>query len=215
MERMTRRTCLLALLATGVPAFAQPDLMRLLKGVEDRYNRPRTIQIEFEQSLAGYGQGVRRESGTVYLRKPGRMRWDYKRPAGKFFLIDGKNVYFFSPNTRRVEKSAVKETDDMRVPLAFLIGRLDFQRDFREFRTRPEEAGMHMVAKPKSSRAPYSAVEFLIAKDHRIVSLKVIGQDESVMSFAFSNEQINPRLDDSVFTFRAPEGVEVVEVEGG
>jgi outer membrane lipoprotein carrier protein len=208
-----QRRGLALLMCAAFPAWAQTDILRLLRGVEERYNRPRTVQIRFEQTLQGYGGAPRRETGTLYLLRPGRMRWDYERPKGKFFLVDGKNVYFYSPTIQRVEKSPLKESDDMRAPLAFLIGRLDFQRYFREFRSRPEGSNIYIVAKPKSERAPYAAVEFAVTADYRIAALKVIGQDESVMEFAFSAEVINPRLDERLFTFRPPPDVEVVEVE--
>ena len=66
--------------------------------------------------------------GDLYLRKPGKMRWDYKTPAGKLFLSDGKQVYFYNPATNRAEKTKLKETEDMRAPLAFLLGKLDFEQ---------------------------------------------------------------------------------------
>lgn len=209
-----RRRSLVLLACAAVPAWTQTDIMRLLRGVEERYNRPRTVQIQFEQTLKGHGGAPRREAGTLYLLRPGRMRWDYQRPKGKFFLVDGKNVYFYSPNIGRVEKSPLKESDDMRAPLAFLIGRLDFQRYFREFRSRPEGGNTHIVAKPKSDRAPYAAVEFLATPEHRIAALKVIGHDESVMEFVFSSEVINPRLDENLFTFQPLPEVEVIELGG-
>ena len=199
-----------ALLA--IPLFAAPDLPSLLKGVENRYNRPRTMQISFEQSISGQGSIDRTETGTLYLQKPGRMRWDYKFPEGKIFLADGKHVWFYSPNTARVERSAVKESGDLRTPLAFLMGRLDFNRDFKEFRTRPEGSDLYIVATPKSERAPYSTVEFLVTPDYRIRLLKVIGHDRSVMTFRLSDEKINPSLDPVLFRFKVPPGIPLVDV---
>jgi outer membrane lipoprotein carrier protein len=192
---------------------AQTSLSDLLKSVEDHYNRPRTMQVLFEQSLTGAGRIGRLESGVLYLRKPGRMRWEYHTPEGKLFLADGKDVYFYSPATNRVEKSKLKESDDLRAPLAFLMGRVDFHRDFREFRTRPDPAGTYIVASPKSDKAPYTQVEFLIAPTHRITQLKVHGHDRSVMSFRLSNERINPPLDDNLFQFRRPAGAEIVDID--
>ena len=196
-----------------MPALAAGiDVSRTLKGIKDRYNRPRTMQLLFQQTYTGHGRPPRTESGELFLRKPRRMRWEYQIPPGKLFVSDGKHIYFYSPSANRVEKMPLTESGDMRAPLAFLMGRLDFRRDFREFRTRPEGEDVHIVALPKSDRAPYTRVEFLVTPDHRIRRLVVVGQDQSVMEFAFSEEKPNPPLAGNLFQFLVPEGAELVEM---
>ena len=187
----------------------------ILKAVEARYNRPKTMQMAFAQTLTGGARMSRTETGELFLAKPGKMLWQYKEPAGKLFLVDGKAVWFYTPNTGRAERSPVKQTDDMRAPLAFLLGELDFQKFFGEFRSKPEGASgsTRITAAPKSKRAPYSQVEFVVTPGYDIQSLKVSAQDGSVMEFAFSGVTPNPKLDAKLFEFHAPAGVEVVNVQ--
>jgi outer membrane lipoprotein carrier protein len=170
------------------------------------------MQLSFEQASTGLGRLTRTESGTLFLQKPGRMRWDYSTPHGKVFLADGKHVWLYVPSTGRVERSALKESDDLRAPLAFLMGRLDFNRDFKEFRTREEGGDLYIVATPKSDRAPYESVEFLVTPEHRIRLLKVMGQDGSVTTFHLTNEKANPKLASDLFRFQVPSGVQVIDV---
>jgi outer membrane lipoprotein carrier protein len=200
----------LLVVALVAPA-AEPDLATLLQGVENHYNRARTLQVGFEQSYSAPSRGRRTESGELFLRKPGKMRWNYAQPAGQQFVSDGKNVYFYSPNTNRVEKMKFKESEDLRAPLAFLLGRLDFRRDFGEFRTRAEGEGQWITAIPKSDRLPYRQVEFLVTRGFQIRQVKIAGQDNSVMEFRFERERLNPPLGDALFKFQAPAGAEVVE----
>ena len=61
------------------------------------------------------------------------MRWEYSQPAGKLFLSDGKLIYYYNPIANRAEKMKLQESEDMRAPLAFLLGKLDFQKDFTRF----------------------------------------------------------------------------------
>jgi outer membrane lipoprotein carrier protein len=192
---------------------AAPRTDTLLKGVEERYNRPKTMTMHFEQTQSGRGRITRAESGTLYLQKPGRMRWEYTDPAGKLFLSDGKYVYYYNPATLQVSRSKLKETDDIRAPLAFLMGRLDFYRDFKEFRTKPEGEDVYIVATPKSERAPYTQVAFLVAPDYRIKMLRVTGQDQSVMVYRLSDEKVNPPLSADTFRFRLPQGARIVDEE--
>ncbi len=188
--------------------------MPLLRSVEKRYNNSRTMQASFEQALRGQGRIGRSERGELYLQRPGKMRWNYTSPEGKLFLVDGKNVYYYNPVNRKAEKSPAKESGDMRTPLAFLMGRLDFQRDFQRFISRVEGDITHVVAVPKSDKAPYSEVEFDLTRDAVIRTVTVKSQDGSVMSFRFSGEKLNPRLAEEVFQFTLPAGAEMVEGEG-
>ena len=111
------------------------DLARLLTATEKRYNGSASLQMRFEQHYRGGGQPSRTESGLLFLKKPGRMRWEYRHPEGKLFVSDGKYAWFYSPAMNQVEKSSLKMTDDVRAPLAFLMGQLNFARDFGNFRS--------------------------------------------------------------------------------
>ncbi len=121
-------TLAVALFFASLPAAAATDLSKLLAGVENRYNKPRTMSFTFEQTYSGGGRMTRSERGELYLQKPGRMRWKYTDPAGKLFVTDGKFAYYYSPSTNQVDKAKPKETDDMRAPLARLGGRRGGQR---------------------------------------------------------------------------------------
>lgn len=192
---------------------AARDLKEVLSAVERRYNRAVTLETGFEQTFTAPGRPRRVETGMLTLRKPGRMRWDYSSPAGKVFVSDGKWLWFYSPSSGRVEKSRVKESEDLRAPLAFLLGKLDFQRDFTAFTLKEEDgAGVVITALPKSDRVPYTQVEFTITPANEIRRLVVAGTDRSIMEFRFTGERINVALSDALFRYRAPDGVEVVEV---
>jgi len=206
------KACLYTCLVTAAQAVcAETGVLDLLRRVETRYNGARTMQAGFEQSLAGQGRITRTERGELHLQRPGKMRWDYSSPAGKLLLVDGKHVYYYNPATRKAEWTPVRESGDLRVPLAFLIGRVDFQRDFKEFRSRREGDFTHVVAMPKSEKAPYREVEFTVTAQAEIRRVRVTGQDGSVMGFRFDAEKLNPRMAEEVFQFALPPGAVLVE----
>jgi outer membrane lipoprotein carrier protein len=98
----------------------------------------------------------------------------------------------------------------MRAPLAFLLGKLDFAKEFRNFQSRPEGAATWIVAEPKSQNLAYTKVEFLATPGGEIREVRVTGQDQSKLSFAFSGEQLNAPVAPGLFAFHAPPGVQVV-----
>jgi len=190
---------------------ADARLDGLLKAVEGRYNRAKTLQVVFHEDYTPQGKPRRSESGTLLLRKPGRMRWDYDQPKGKLFVSDGKYLWLYTPAENRAEKMKFQESEDMRAPLAFLLGKLNFEKDFRNLEGRIEGAGTRIVAQPKTDNLPYSAVEFLVTADGRIQQVKVTGFDHSILDFAFDQEKVDPALDGKLFQFQVPKGVELVE----
>jgi outer membrane lipoprotein carrier protein len=192
---------------------ASADLNVVLKGIEQRYNHAKTLQVQYDESYTVEGQARKSETGTLTLRKPGRMRWDYSAPPGKLFLSDGRDVYLYTPDSHRVEKEPLKASEDMRAPMAFLLGKLDFSKEFRNFELKPEGAGYVVTAKAKSDKLPYEKVEMLVTPEYEIKRLVVNGQDGSILTFVFDHEKLNPQVNDAQFKFQLPAGAQLVSGE--
>lgn len=205
---------LAALLLVGsFRIFAAPgpaSVNGLIQEVQNHYNSAKTLSVRFVESYSIAGHQRRPEAGTLTLRKQGKMRWDYTQPRGKLFISDGKEVYLYTAEDNRVEKVPLKDTEDMRAPLAFLLGHLDLKKEFRDFQTHPAGPDVWLDASAKNDRVPYKSVEMLIAPDASIRQLKVFGRDESVLQFTFTDEQRNPPVADAFFHFTIPPGAEVV-----
>jgi outer membrane lipoprotein carrier protein len=198
-----------------VPAFATvllattPD--ELITKVESRYNRAKTLSVHFIENYSLLGRSRPPESGRLTLRKQGKMRWDYERPAGKLFISDGKTIYLYAATDNRVERVPMKQAEDLRAPLGFLLGRLDLRKEFRNFTVKPGEGGEWLQAEAKNDKAPYSTVEMLVGSNGEIRQLRVEGRDESKLSFTFEGEVLNPPVPESRFQFAIPPGAEVVD----
>jgi len=211
---VTRLPFLVCLLALPPVAFADAGLDRMLKGIEEHYNHAKTLQVLFTEEYTAEGRSRRPESGLLVLRKPGRMRWDYTTPAGKLFISDGKTVYLYSPDAHRVERAPLKASEDMRAPLAFLLGKLNFSREFKNFQTKPAGTDTLVTAFASSDKLPYGKVEMLVSPSFEIHRLVVTGTDQSILTFTFAGEKVNPKVDDAVFRFHMPPGATLADAEG-
>jgi outer membrane lipoprotein carrier protein len=197
-----------------VSAFAaDPQLSSLLATVEARYNHAKTLQVLFQEQYTRQGEPHRAEGGRLQLRKPGKMRWDYAEPQGKLFVCDGKYLYLYTPADNRAERMKLKETDDMRAPLAFLLGKLHFEREFRNLQAEKSGGGWRIKAEPKTDDLPYRAVEFQVAQDGRIEEVKVTGYDQAILDFHFDQEKVDPPLSAALFQFQLPPGAQLTEEE--
>jgi outer membrane lipoprotein carrier protein len=201
-----------SLTASRLDAASEPDIPKILKGVEDRYSHIQTLEVKFTEKSALQGR-TRTEQGELYLRTPGCMRWQYTAPAGKLFVSDGKFVYRYTPNDNRYERMPLQEPEDMRAPLAFLLGRIHFEEDFSEFQSTPDDADhLFITAIPKSDKLPYTEVTFLVSPNTSTIHwLRVVCQDGSRKEFVFEREQKNPPLKDSLFKFVPLPGAEFID----
>jgi outer membrane lipoprotein carrier protein len=212
--RLAARIVSFLTLAALLASAAETSIDTTLKAIEKRYNNITSLKLDFSESYIASHQPSQTESGVLYLRKPGRMRWEYAQPAGKLFLADGKYTWLYTPEDHRAEKSPLKMSEDMRAPLAFLLGRLDFHRDFRSFETHHDAAGARWIlATPRNENLPYTKVDFLAAPDGRIERIRITNQDQSRLEFTFTNEHLNVPAAASLFVFHPPAGTEVVEMQ--
>lgn len=205
------KLCPLILLASACFAANDASLDPLLHRVENRYNHAQSLKLDFSETYRIPRRPTQVERGTLFLRKPGKMRWEYAAPAGQMYISDGKNVLLYTPGNNRLEKSRLKDSEDMRAPLAFLLGKLNFFKEFRSFTSRPEGDGVWVSATPNSDQLAYSQVDFLVAPDARIERVRVVGQDRSILEFTFTNEQLNAPVTPAMFAFNPPPGTEIVE----
>jgi outer membrane lipoprotein carrier protein len=192
-------------------SFGDSAADNLVKKVQDRYNGAHTLSVHFVEGYSLLGRPRPPESGTLILRKQGKMRWDYTHPQGKLFISDGKEVYLYTATDNRVEKVPLKDTEDMRAPLAFLLGRLDMKQQFRDFTTHSGVGGEWLDATAKTDRLPYEKIEMLVMPDGSISKLDVVGRDQSLLSYTFTDEKLNPVLKDGLFHFTIPPGAQVVD----
>jgi len=106
----------------AVAAAGAPDVKSLAAAVDAHYNHLRSLEAEFTQLYRGSGM-ERTESGTLWLKKPGKMRWEYRSPKEKLFVSDGKDAWFYVPEDRQARKESAKKLEDVRSSLAFLLGK--------------------------------------------------------------------------------------------
>jgi outer membrane lipoprotein carrier protein len=124
--------CVALCAKVGVSAGAAKDSADSAKAIaqllEEHYRHAQTLRAVFLERYSAGPREARIESGTVYFRRPGRMRWEYEAPEKKLFLADGKSVWFYVPADRTVTKAPIKESSDWRTPLALLTGRANLSK---------------------------------------------------------------------------------------
>jgi outer membrane lipoprotein carrier protein len=94
----------------------------------------------------------------------------------------------------------------MRAPLAFLLGKLNFEKEFQNIEVKPEGADTLITAEPKSGNLPYSKVEFVVSPIFEIHKLRIHNLDQSVLDFAFDSEKVTRLWRTRCFNFERRRG---------
>jgi outer membrane lipoprotein carrier protein len=210
------RLLLSALLLTAtVPAAAQerPAAVDAARALQQKYDRVKDFTADFSHTYEG---GVLKkktvERGTVQIKKPGRMRWEYTTPDKKTFVADGVKIYSYVPADKQVIVSPVPAEDEATTAVLFLAGKGNLTRDFTVSYAEGGAADTWALRlDPKQKQRDY---DWLIIgvdpKTMQIRSLTAADQQGGRSTFAFSNYRENTGIADTVFTFKIPRGADVI-----
>jgi len=202
-------------------ADALPNVHTVAQGVDRHYNELRSLDAEFTEIYQGGGM-QRSESGTLRLKKPGKMRWDYRSPEEKLFVSNGKDAWLYLPKEKQVRKSSLKKMDDLRSPLAFLLGKSKLEKELSGLSFAPDvhpwqQGDSVLRGVPRGMEDRVEEVVMEVSPDYRIVRILIQGVDDSTTEYRFSNQKENVSIPDSQFHFVPPPGSETVDeaAEGG
>jgi outer membrane lipoprotein carrier protein len=201
--------------AAGASSDVAPDVQVLAHAVDEHYNHLHTLQAEFTEVYRGSGV-ERTEAGTLWLKKPGKMRWEYRSPKEKLFVSDGHEAWFYVPDDRQARKTPVKKLDDLRSPLALLLGKTKLQKELRGLSLAPDvppldPADVVLRGVPQALADRVSEILLEITPDHRISRIVLNEVDGAVIEYRFSQPKEDAPISDSRFEFTPPTGTETVE----
>ena len=196
--------------ALGASAFAQaPSAAALAKQVDAHYNRLQSLQARYTERYQGMGLD-RTETGNLTLRKPGRMRWAYDTPAGKLFILDGKDAISYTPGDAQAQRIPEKKLDDLRSPLRFLLGHTELAKELDGLSLTVVNGGYTLSGTPKGMQQRVHSLGLTVDAAGAIRAMRIEEADGSITTFSFTDMRENIPTRDSDFTFVPPPGVAIV-----
>jgi outer membrane lipoprotein carrier protein len=196
------------------------DVHSVAAAVDEHYNHLHSLQAEFTEVYRGSGM-ERTESGTLWLakgglKKPGKMRWEYRSPREKLFVSDGKDAWFYVPGDRQARRTEARKLDDIRSPLAFLLGKSKLEKELRGLSLAPDVAPLTvgdivLRGVPQALAERVSEILLEVTPQHRIVRIEINEVDGSVTEYRFSDQKEDEAISEGLFRFRPPAGTETLE----
>jgi outer membrane lipoprotein carrier protein len=203
-------------LAAAPPAPSAQSGADLVRAVEKRYASARTLTATFSQAYrsAAMGQEVV-EGGRLWVKRPGRMRWDYRAPDKKVFLFPGDGTWIaYAPLQAQATRGAAP-LDAPHVRLLLGEGSLLEAFDAEEVALRePAVPGSRQVKLTPRKPLDGVALAYLELDPTTLAVARVLVVDpagnESDLRLSRTKENADVR--DAVFDFKVPPGVEVRDV---
>ncbi len=213
--RFSTSLAFLLLLAASPLSAYQVDVALVARATDDHYNHLKTSKADFTQKYDGPGMS-RTESGTLWLKKPGRMRWEYRQPAQKIFVTDSHTAWFYVTGERQAKKAALKNVDDIRSPLRYLLGKTRLEKELSGLSLAPDvtpvvAGDVVLRGVPKGMTDRISSVVLEISSTHQIHRIIINEVDGASTDFRFTNVEENVPVQEALFHFAPPPGVDVIE----
>jgi outer membrane lipoprotein carrier protein len=204
-------TLALSFLLTSQPP-GSPPAQDVAAALQKKYDAIHDFTADFvHESEGGLLRKKQTERGVVQVKKPGKMRWDYKSPETKVFVSDGRRIYLHVPADNQVVISPVPEQDQATTAVLFLVGKGNLTRDFTVTYTDgggPDTYALRL--QPKLPERDYDWLQVIV--DRRTMQIRTLSAADSQggrSTFHFSNFKENTGLSDKTFTFKIPRGADV------
>lgn len=213
-------------LAAAVAAQAAPgaNVTEIVEKVQATCAKAQDLSAQFHQTATNRSLGqVQEASGTLLLKRPGKMRWEYQKPDRRLYVTDGKTLWAYNPADKQVMVQEVEEAFSSRLPLAFLAGDCRLGKEFQASlvehagtRAAPETALLEL--RPKSAAGGQAGIARMVLEVNRrsglVEKATLFDAVGNTTVIALRDIQINPGLKDQSFTFSPPPGTTVVKPTG-
>jgi outer membrane lipoprotein carrier protein len=185
------------------PTASAPTAADLTRKVQAYYERTRDLQAGFTQTWVYAGAGrTLISTGTLKVKKPGLMRWDYLTPAVKVVAVTGRRLVQYEPEERQAYVEEQFDASGMTAAVGFLVGQGDLARDF----TPALGEGGTLVLRPRVADPRVARITFTVGPDGEVLATAVLDGSGNENRLVFTAIRRNGGLADAAFEVKLPAG---------
>jgi outer membrane lipoprotein carrier protein len=203
---------LVTLAAPSQPAKeGAPDARALARRVQDYYERTRDLEARFTQTYTYAGFGRRQvSSGTLRVKKPGMMRWDYASPARKTVAVKGSRLVQYEPEENQAYVDERFDASAMSAAVAFLLGKGDLAKEFKL----DLDATGALLLRPKEPDPRVETIALTAGPDGEVKATRVVDGAGNVNEIRFEDVRRNGGIPDAAFEVKLPKDVQRIAAPG-
>jgi outer membrane lipoprotein carrier protein len=188
-----------------------PDARALAARVQRYYEATRDLRADFVQTYTYAAVGRRQvSSGTLLVKKPGRMRWDYATPSQKVVAVVGSRLVQYEPEPNQVYVDERFDATAMSAAVTFLLGKGSLEKEF----TLSSGEGGTLVLAPRKADARVETVTLTVGPDGQVTRTRVLDGQGNLNDLEFRNLRRNAGLQDVDFEVKVPAEAHRVQMPG-
>jgi outer membrane lipoprotein carrier protein len=203
---------LLAALLAASPASPGSDrAAELARKVQAFYESTRDLEARFQQTYTYSGFGRRQvSSGTLKVKKPGMMRWDYEQPARKTVAVKGSRLVQYEPEENQAYVDERFDASALSAAVTFLLGKGDLAREF----TLSGGEGGTLVLRPREADPRVESITLSVGPAGEVTATRVEDGAGNVNEVKLTNVRRNAGIPDAAFDVKLPKDVHRIDAAG-
>jgi outer membrane lipoprotein carrier protein len=191
---------------------AERDAAAIAREVQGYYDATRDFEAKFTQryTYVAFGR-TQVSSGTLRMKKPGKLRWDYLEPTPKTIVVNGTKLVQFEPEANQAYVDERFDTSALSAAVTFLLGKGSLAKEFDLGR----DGADGLVLTPKREDARVARVVLTVAPGGQVTASRVEDGQGNVNELRFEGLKRNVGLKDDAFVLDLPKDVHRVKAPGG
>lgn len=210
-----------ALVLPGTTVFSRTlSLAELTVKIQTAYDHTVDFKANFIQEATIKSiDRTEKEAGTVYLKKPERMLWNYTKPSMKKLIINPRKAWLYIPDDNIVYVQDAKKVLSSKMTIRFLTGienlKDDFETAFSAGGPTDMEGNYVIILTPHEYEAGIKTLMLTVDKNNfRIIECVFTDMYDNTTKLSFSDIKFNINPPDELFDFIPPSGVEIHNIQG-
>lgn len=181
-----------------------------IKSLKDFYTQTQAMRADFTQVVTDkQGRKVQEVQGEMQLKRPNKFRWDYHKPYEQQIISDGKQVWLYDTELAQVTVRELSKALGSS-PAALLAGDAALDKNFK-FSNVDRQSDIEWVkANPQNEDSGFENI-LLGFKAGELKEMELVDSFGLQTKIKFNQVEQNPSLDNKMFLFKVPKGVDVVK----
>ena len=187
----------------------------IIQKVESRYAGSGFSAFFFQASTIKAMEITDSASGKAFFKRPDKMRWEYETPDRQTIITNGNTLWIYRPEDNQVMVGKAPSFFEDGKGFSFLSDMESVKKKFYILLEKKVEDDTHVLKLlPREKTFDVSVIYlFVSTKTFEVVKIVTYNSYEDETRIEFKDIQFKRKLDESLFNFNIPEGVEVLNLD--
>jgi outer membrane lipoprotein carrier protein len=154
-------------------------------------------------------------SGKAFFKRPDKMRWEYETPDRQTIITDGNRLWIYRPDDNQVMVGEAPSFFEDGKGFSFLSDMKSIKKRFTILLDKKAEDGYHVLKLlPRQKTFDVTVIYLFVSiKNFEVAKIVTYNSYGDETRIELHDIRFNPKLDNSIFHFKIPQGVEILHLD--